>query len=126
MEPRELADLDYCYLTTRGRASARPHTIEIWFALRDERVYLLSGGGEDSDWVRNLRAHPTVGLRIGDRDVLARARVVEEQEEDALARRLLLEKYGPRYGGELEEWGRTALPIAIDLPAEIGSIGDEA
>jgi deazaflavin-dependent oxidoreductase (nitroreductase family) len=126
VEPRELADLDYCYLTTRGRASARPHTIEIWFALRDERVYLLSGGGEDSDWVRNLRAHPTVGLRIGDRDVLARARVVEEQEEDALARRLLLEKYGPRYGGDLEEWGRTALPIAIDLPAEIGSSGDEA
>ncbi len=126
VESRELADLDYCYLTTSGRASSRPHTIEIWFALRGGRVYLLSGGGEESDWVRNLRAHPTVGLRIGDRDVLARARVIEEPDEDALARRLLLEKYGPRYGGDLEEWGRTALPVAIDLPMEFGSVGDEA
>jgi hypothetical protein len=29
---------------------------------------------------------------------------------------LLLQKYRPRYGGDLDEWGRTALPIAIDLP----------
>ena len=108
--------LDYCYVTTKGRRSGKPHTIEIWFALHHKVVYLLSGGGEVSDWVRNLRTHPTVGLRLGERDMICRARVVADPDEDALARRLLLEKYTPRYSGDLAEWGRTALPIAVELP----------
>ena len=44
----EPADLDYCYVTTTGRRSGNPHTIEIWFALHEGRVYLLSGGAEVS------------------------------------------------------------------------------
>ena len=114
-EPEPVA-LDYCYVTTKGRRSGKPHTIEIWFAMHGEVVYLLSGGGEGSDWVRNLRTHPTVGLRLGERDMICRARVVADPDEDALARRLLLEKYTPRYSGDLAEWGRTALPIAVELP----------
>lgn len=116
MDLGDLADLDYCYVTTTGRRSGNAHTIEIWFAVHDDRVYLLSGGGGASDWVRNVQANPTIGLRIGDQDMICRARVVEDPEEDALARRLVLEKYGARYSGELEEWGRTSTPVAIDLP----------
>jgi hypothetical protein len=44
-----------------------------------------------------------------------RARVVDREEEDERARRLLIEKYGPRYSGDLDNWRRTALPIAVDL-----------
>jgi deazaflavin-dependent oxidoreductase (nitroreductase family) len=113
----ELGGLDYCYVTTTGRTSGRPHTIEIWFALREGTVYLLSGGGDTSDWVRNLRASPTVGLRIGGHDFLAKAEVVEDPGEDALARRLLLEKYAPRTTDDLGEWGRAAMPVAIRLPS---------
>ena len=116
MEDAELSELDFCYVTTTGRASGRPHTIEIWFALHDGRVYMLSGGGDVSDWVKNIRVNPTVGLRIGDRDMICRAYVVQDKEEDALARRLLVEKYQPRYTGDLEEWRRTSLPVAIELP----------
>lgn len=116
MEDAELSELDFCYVTTTGRSSGRPHTIEIWFALHDGKVYMLSGGGDASDWVKNIRVNPTVGLRIGDRDMIARAYVVEDREEDALARRLLVEKYHPRYTGDLEEWRRTSLPVAIELP----------
>jgi deazaflavin-dependent oxidoreductase (nitroreductase family) len=110
------ADLDYCYVTTTGRRTGSPHTIEIWFALNGDTVYMLSGGGDASDWVKNIRANPTVGLRLGDRDMICRARVVADEHEDALARRLVLEKYAPRYADDLEEWGRTALPVAIELP----------
>ena len=116
MDDGERADLDYCYVTTTGRRSGNPHTIEIWFALQQGVVYLLSGGGDANDWVKNLRAHPTVGLRLGDRDLICRARLVEDPEEDELARRLLTEKYVPRYSDDLQEWRRTALPVAIDLP----------
>lgn len=112
----ELAELDYCYVTTTGRRSGRPHTIEIWFALHGARVYVLSGGGDANDWVKNLRAHPTVGFRLGDRDMICRAYVVEDAQEDELARRLVFEKYAPRYSGDLDDWRATALPVAIEVP----------
>jgi hypothetical protein len=33
---------------------------------------------------------------------------------------LLVEKYQPRYSGDLTEWGRTSLPVAIDLDVAAG------
>lgn len=103
----------FCYLTTTGRVSGRSHRIEIWFALRDDVVYLLSGGREDADWVRNILVSPQVVLEIADVKRLTHARMVEPgTAEDALARLLMLEKYdGP--GENLTEWARTSLPIAI-------------
>jgi deazaflavin-dependent oxidoreductase (nitroreductase family) len=114
----------FCYLTTVGRVSGRPHTIEIWFALQGRTVYLLSGGGDRSDWVRNLSLWPVVTVRIGRRDaaeLAGRARIVEAgSEEDELARRLVVGKYQPTYGGDLSGWRRSALPIAVDLEHPAG------
>lgn len=46
MDPESLAALDSCYVTTKGRRSGSPHTVEIWFALLGDIVYLLAGGRE--------------------------------------------------------------------------------
>ena len=108
----DAGDLDFCYLTTLGRVSGTPHRIEIWFALHEGFVYLLSGDGERSDWVKNLIADPSVTLRLGEETRATTARVVFAMDEDGLARRLLVEKYRPRYSGELDGWSRTAVPIA--------------
>jgi deazaflavin-dependent oxidoreductase (nitroreductase family) len=109
------ADEDYCYLTTTGRVSGQPREIEIWFGLDGDTVYMLSGGRDRSDWVKNLIREPQVTVRIAERTFGGRARVVTEDGEDARARRLLLEKYRPGYAGDLSGWGRSALPIAVDL-----------
>jgi deazaflavin-dependent oxidoreductase (nitroreductase family) len=93
--------------------SGEPHEIEIWFALDGGVLFMLSGGGERSDWVRNLQANPDVTIRLGDERRACVARTDLDAEEDALARRLLVEKYRPRYSGELDEWGRTSLPVAV-------------
>ncbi|HEX6580561.1 MAG TPA: nitroreductase family deazaflavin-dependent oxidoreductase [Actinomycetota bacterium] len=111
---RPLVDLDYCYLTTTGRHSGEPHRIEIWFALAEDVVYLLSGGGDRSDWVRNLEVSPDVVLEIGDQERATKARVVTDPEENALARRLVAEKYRPRSREDLDDWERTSLPVAIE------------
>lgn len=113
-----LADEDYCYLTTTGRRTGRPHTIEIWFAHSTETLYLLAGDRDGADWVRNVIREQDVKVRIGDIEQKARARLLEDGEEDALARRLLFDKYAPRSNGDLSDWRRTALPLAIDLLAE--------
>jgi deazaflavin-dependent oxidoreductase (nitroreductase family) len=115
-DERPLADLDHCYLTTAGRRTGAPHRIEIWFALVDGVAYLLSGGGDHSDWVRNLMISPDVTLEIGGSKRATQARVVTDAEEDALARRVVVDKYRPRYRGDLTEWGETSLPVAIDWP----------
>ena len=111
-----LATEPFCYLTTTGRSSRRPHTIEIWFALHGATMYLLSGGGQDPDWVKNLQREPTVQVRIGTRRFTGRARVIDgPAEEDELARRMLTEKYQPGYAGDLRDWREASLPVAIDL-----------
>lgn len=91
----------FCYLTTTGRVTGREHTIEIWFAMHDRILFLLSGGGDRSDWVRNLRRTPDVQVRLGDVRVPGRARVVTDPQEDELARRLVHEKYQGTFGGDL-------------------------
>ena len=113
-----LADLDYCYLTTTGRKTGEPREIEIWFAVAPSvtgRLYLMAGGRERAHWVRNIVANPVVSVRIGDAVVSARGRVlVPDTEEDALARRLLFEKYEPR-SGRLASWRDSSLPVALDI-----------
>lgn len=108
-------DADYCYITTTGRVTGNPHTVEIWFGIDGGTLYVLAGGRYDADFVKNLRKEPSVAVRIGRRRFGATARVVESASEDALARRLLREKYAPRYSGDLDGWGRDALPVAFDL-----------
>jgi deazaflavin-dependent oxidoreductase (nitroreductase family) len=110
-----LADEDYCYLTTTGRVSGEPREIEIWFGLDGGTLYMLSGGGDRSDWVRNLLKTPEVTVRIADQLFAGRARVVADAEEEARARRLVYDKYSPGYSGDLTSWRDEALPIAVDL-----------
>ncbi|HKF92764.1 MAG TPA: nitroreductase family deazaflavin-dependent oxidoreductase [Acidimicrobiia bacterium] len=109
------SDDDFCYLTTHGRVSGRPHEIEIWFALDGRTLYLLSGGGDRSDWVRNLHAEPAVTVRLRDTTYEATARVVEDRDESERGRGLVFEKYQPRYTGSLERWRRESLLVAIDV-----------
>lgn len=116
-----LAGEDFAYLTTLGRKTRRRHRIEIWFALENGVVYLLSGGGSAADWVRNIRTDPAVRLQIGSRSIAARARAVRRGTEDRRARELLDAKYMQwRPGRRLSSWARGSLPIAIDLPGRSG------
>jgi deazaflavin-dependent oxidoreductase (nitroreductase family) len=113
----DLAGENYCYLTTTGRVSGEPREIEIWFGLDGSTLYMLSGGRDRSDWVKNLMREPRVSVRIADRTFEGRARVVSDSDEDARARALLFEKYSPGYSGDLDDWRERSLPIAVDLSA---------
>ncbi len=109
--PEAWADQEYCYITTAGGRTGRPHTIEIWFAWDGGRVYILSG--ERTDWVRNLCADPRCTIRVGDDVRQGRGRVVTDPAEAAIARRIVPVKYASRQDG-LEEWAAGATPVAIE------------
>jgi deazaflavin-dependent oxidoreductase (nitroreductase family) len=115
--PDDLGVEEYAYLTTRGRRTGRPHTIEIWFATVGTSVWMIAGGGTSSDWVANLQADPAVTVRIGTRTFPGRARTDPgDAGEAAVARRLLAARYqGWDEDRPLSEWAVTGLAVAVDL-----------
>ena len=107
---------EYCYLITMGRVTGNPHEIEIWFGLNDTTLYLMSGGMDKSDWVKNLIKNPEVTVRIVKQTFNATACLVKDEQEEMLARTMLADKYKERESdGSLSDWARTALVVGIDL-----------
>jgi len=114
----QLSKEDYCYLTTTGRKSGLPREIEIWFGVNGNSLYLLAGGEDKSQWVKNLLANPNVTVRIAKHNFNGIARIVSEEKEDTMARYMLAGKYqGWKEGKPLSDWGRTALVVGIELSA---------
>lgn len=110
------SDVPFCYVTTTGRRTGNPHTIEIWFAASPmaRTLYILTYQG--SDTVRNLRKDANVTVRVGGTDYPATARLVDPgSDEDAPARRLVVDKYQSPGARDLESWGANALVVAFDL-----------
>jgi deazaflavin-dependent oxidoreductase (nitroreductase family) len=106
-----------CYLTTTGRITGKPHEIEIWFARGDgDRIYMLSGGGRNRDWVLNLIANPAVCVRIDGTTYRGAATPIDGHPEEPRARRLLAAKYQSWSEGQpLSDWATRSFPVAIDL-----------
>ena len=112
-----LSGEDFAYLTTTGRKTGKAHRIEIWFAIEDGRMFLLSGGGDRADWVRNIRKNGDVRVQVGSQSTPARARVARAGAEDQRARELLDSKYmGWKQGKRLSSWARGSTPVVIELP----------
>lgn len=107
----DLATARHCYLTTISHRTGGQQTVELWFAVYHDTLYLLSRSGERADWVRNLRRTPEVEIRIGHTVRSGTARVVTDTVEDGRARRLITCKYQPRASVRVPE----LLPIAVDL-----------
>jgi hypothetical protein len=65
--PSAYATEEYCSLKTVGRQSGRPHTIEIWFAVDRDVVYMMAGGRDanaSDDLVSWARSALPVALEI--------------------------------------------------------------
>ncbi len=86
----------FLYLTTRGRKTAQPREIEIWFTHRGGHYYVIAEY-PTSQWVQNLKANPQVQVRVGQETFVARARVLSPDTDcDQLnvVQELSRKKYG--------------------------------
>lgn len=101
----------YCYLTTVGRRTGNPHTIEIWFVVEGGSAWLFTDSDGGADWLHNLRQEPRVKLRLGEMEVEARAEVVEIGT-DAPVRRAVADRYQGS-DDHLDEWARGALVVRV-------------
>ena len=61
--PTDWAALDRCKIIQLETRSPEPYSINIWAAGLGEQLYLASGGGSTSRWVRNVEADPMVRVQ---------------------------------------------------------------
>ncbi len=88
----------------------------MWFAADGPTLYLLAGGRDRADWVRNIWHDPDVQVRIAGVTYTGYGRNVEGTTDEGRARELLAAKYYGWQSGPLPNaWVREALPIAIDI-----------
>ncbi|MCK6585091.1 MAG: nitroreductase family deazaflavin-dependent oxidoreductase [Anaerolineales bacterium] len=102
---------EYCYLTTRGRVTGKPHEIEIWFVVHKNALYLMSGGMDRSDWVKNLLKDHNVTLRVAGQTFPAVASLLEDKLIEQEVRMKMAIKYNELEGRGLSKWARTALVV---------------
>ena len=92
------------YLTTIGRKTGRAHSVELWFASDDGKLY-LSHEGSFTDWMRNLSKNAQVRVRIGKLTFGAEAAIVKAGSSLAAGKRSLYEKYyGPASEATINDW----------------------
>src|SRR5208282_3037331 len=107
LDPRDLEPLkkeQFAYLTTIGRKSRKPHTVELWFALADGKIY-LSHEGATTDWMRNIASNNRVGVKVGVAKLEAEAAVLEGGIAVKAGQRALYEKYyGPAAEATIDDW----------------------
>ncbi len=66
-------------MTTIGRKSGEPRTIEIWW-FRFEHRFIVTGTPGRRDWLANVRADPRVVIEVEDLRVEATALEVSDAE----------------------------------------------
>ena len=78
---QRFADNKVLYLTTIGWRTGLSRSIEIWFVIYRNRFYLFAETGEAAAWVKNVRRNPMVGVRIGEWQTGATARVLDRETD---------------------------------------------
>lgn len=73
----------FLYLTTRGRKSNQPREIEIWFVEFEGCFYIIAEHST-SNWVKNLHADPNVQIKVAERNLNARARILSPDADRTL------------------------------------------
>ena len=103
-------------LTTRGRTSGKPRFAALEYRQHGSKVYILSGWGEQANWVRNLEHDSCVTLRRGQRVQGARAEVVRDRSEVFRALTLFYRTNPAYYERLFKQAGQRGQLDALSLP----------
>jgi deazaflavin-dependent oxidoreductase (nitroreductase family) len=79
-----------------GRKSGRKISIPVWFVLEGEKLYLLPVQGSKTQWYKNVRKNPTIGIDARGVEAEFRATALT----GAKAVKSVVEKFREKYGAE--------------------------
>lgn len=105
----------FIHLTTMGRKTGRPHTVELWFAASDGKVF-LSHEGKETDWMKNIKQNGEVSFEIGEENFSGKAHYINESTDESWQCKVALyEKYYGKAAKEIiEDWFSLSTLIAIE------------
>lgn len=107
----DFQNLQFCDLTTTGRRSGHSRTVELWFVVYQDRLYVMAEHHHDTGWVKNLKKTPTAAVHIAGQRLPVRARILSaeqnEQEWHAVA-----QQFQSKYN-----WS-AGLPVALACERE--------
>lgn len=102
-------------ITTTGRATGRPHRIEMWFHNLDGQLYLTGTPGT-RDWHANLLTHPEFTFHLKGTvraDLRARATPILDPERRRTILSRLLDRLG--HAAELDAWVRESPLVEVEI-----------
>jgi deazaflavin-dependent oxidoreductase (nitroreductase family) len=84
-----------------GRKSGRRISIPVWFVLEGEKLHLLPVAGSESQWYKNVRKNPSIG--IDARGAEAELRAVPVTGANAV--KSVVERFREKYGaGDVKKY----------------------
>jgi len=115
MDVGRVAGEKFVYLTTRGRKSGSPHTVELWFAVAGKKAY-LSHEGAYTDWMKNILEDSRVEFKIGKIQFKGTARIAKDDEAFELGKHALyLKYYGNADEDTINDWFSESTIIEISM-----------
>jgi hypothetical protein len=113
MEIEEISYSKYIYLTTKGRKTGNPHTVELWFAVKKGKVY-LSHEGKYTDWMKNIIKDNCIEFKIGKSKFKGKANIIKENKVFETAKYALYHKYyGKTSKDVIDDWFSESTAIEI-------------
>jgi hypothetical protein len=103
----------FIHLSTTGRVSGEAHTVELWFAYANGKVY-LSHEGDATDWMKNVGKNPRVKFEIGGKEFSGEGKVHVEGPEFEDGKFALYEKYyGKASKAKVDDWFSLSKVVSI-------------
>ncbi len=87
--------LGFVLLTTTGRRSGKPRRRPVRAVRRDNTLYAVAMMGQRSDWLRNVRKEPRVGIKAGRQRYSGLAREPSDPTEREAALELYVQEVFP-------------------------------
>lgn len=105
-----LEDTPYVNLETKGRKTGQMHSVELWFAYEDGKLYFLAH--EDSHWWKNIEMTSRVEVEASEILFEGNGRIVQDKLNHVFE--LFRRKYGD---DQIETWygGSRAKRKAVEV-----------
>ena len=88
-------------ITVIGRKSGRKISNPVWFVLEGETLYLLPVSGSKTQWYKNVRENPVIGIEARGAGAEFRAKVVTGEK----AVKAVVETFRGKYGaGDVKKY----------------------
>jgi hypothetical protein len=97
-----------------GRKSGRRITIPVWFVLEGDEIHLLPVAGSETQWYKNLRENPTIGIDARGAEGEFRALAVT----GAKAVKSVVEKFREKYGAMDVKKYYSGFDVAVSVRLE--------